>query len=659
MPPDQWKFFPYPSFKPNQEQLLSVVYESVRQNSHAVIDGASGLGKTAGSLAGALQACRERDLRILYAARTYKELDRVIEELVAISRCEPVSGISIRGRAEMCINDGVLRLSRDSRTVMELCSDLVESGKCPYYSRLDEDNRAARAMVEEFLGTPVAAFSLISRSKEQGFCPYEMTKLLLPHVDVVALSYAYIFNRQIRDNFMKKLRRPLSQYVLILDEAHNLPETANEYESDQISSVSISSAAEEAERYGKATMKRFSEALLRILNRMEIGERAVNLKSMAEEAASNGRIGESLPIFLEESQAFGEAIKALLLSKGKVPRSHINRLAEFLQRALETSGRSDFVHLAQTAAKNGGSTKMGEFGSGEGANGREAFQRLEIVSLDPRSSTKEVLDSVVSTVSMSGTLENMEAYRQVVGLPENSVKAALPSPFPEGNTLFLACKGVSTLYEKRCAEVYSKMVSRVCEVVRSTPGNSAVFCSSYEVMDGLLGCGLESALPKPLYRESQRTRSTDHDRMLEEFKSMGLRGGGVLLGVMGGRFSEGEDYPGNEMNSVVIVGVPYPKPTAKVDSQIRYYDSVFPGRGKEYGYIMPAMRKASQAAGRPFRNLDDRGVVVFMDYRYATRYLANFLPQWIRGRIRMVEDGAPLDGIICGFYAQPPGLSTA
>jgi DNA excision repair protein ERCC-2 len=653
MPQGQWKYFPYPSFKPNQERLLTVAYEAVKQGSHAVVDGASGLGKTAGSLAGALQACRERDLRILYAARTYKELDRVIEELAAISRLERVSGISIRGRAEMCINDGVLRLSRDSRTVMELCSDLVESGKCPYYSRLDEDSRNTRAMVDEFLVSPVAAFSLISRCRERGLCPYEMTRLLLPQVDVVALSYAYVFNRQIRDNFMKKLRRSLSQYVLILDEAHNLPETANEFESDQISSLSIAAAAEEADRYGKANMKRFSEALIRILGRMEAGEQSVNLKSISEEAASAGRVGETLPIFLEESLTFGESIKALLLSKGKVPRSHINRLSEFLLRAVETSERPDFVHIAQIT-RAGGGLNTGPVEGAVGTGGRDKFQRLEIVSLDPRSSTKEVLGSVVSSISMSGTLENMEAYRQVVGLPENSVKVALPSPFPEENTLFLACKGVSTLYEKRCTEAYSKMVSIICEVVRSTPGNSAIFCSSYEVMDGLLSCGLESALPNPLFREGQKSRSTDHDRMLEEYKSMGVKGGGVLLGVMGGRFSEGEDYPGDEMNSVLIVGVPYPKPTAKVDSQIRYYDTVFPGKGKEYGYIMPAMRKASQAAGRPFRNLDDRGAVVFMDYRYATRYLANFLPMWIRGRIKAVEDGSPLNEIISVFYGGSP-----
>jgi len=636
-----WRYFPYPSFKPNQERLLSVVYESIKNNSHVIIDGASGLGKTVGALAGALQACRERDLRILYTARTYKELDRVIEEMIAINKKEKVSGVSIRGRAEMCVNEAVLRLSRDPRTVMELCSDLIESGKCPYYSNIDDARRIVRGLVDDFLSIPVAAFDLISRSKENELCPYELTKLLLPNVDVVALSYAYLFNRQIRDTFMKKLGRSLSQYVLILDEAHNLPEIANEFESDYLSSSSISFSVSEAENYGKADVRRFSESLLRIVERMGTEEHVVDLKSVAEEAAKDARIGDSASIFLEETHAFGEAIKALLLSKGKLPRSHIHRLGEFFLRAVETSERSDFVHLVQSEAKK----------EANGNEGDRSFFRLEIVSLDPRSSTSEVINSAVSTISMSGTLEDMDAYRAVVGLPESTTTATLPSPFKEDQTLVMACKGLSTLYEKRGAEVYSKMVSKISEVVHSTPGNSGVFCASYEVMGGLLNARLEPSLLKPMFVEKQRARSTEQDRLLEEFKSMGLKGGAVLLGVMGGRFGEGEDYPGNEMNSVVIVGVPYPKPTAKVNSQIDYYESIFPGKGKEYGYVIPAMRKASQVAGRPFRNLDDRGVVVFMDYRFSTRYLTRFLPAWIRDRLEVVEDrSGSLESAVSAFY---------
>jgi Rad3-related DNA helicase len=41
------------------------------------------------------------------------------------------------------------------------------------------------------------------------------------------------------------------------------------------------------------------------------------------------------------------------------------------------------------------------------------------------------------------------------------------------------------------------------------------------------------------------------------------------------------------------------------------------------------MKKASQCAGRPIRTLDDKGAIVFLDYRYASGYCKSFLPSWV------------------------------
>jgi len=105
------------------------------------------------------------------------------------------------------------------------------------------------------------------------------------------------------------------------------------------------------------------------------------------------------------------------------------------------------------------------------------------------------------------------------------------------------------------------------------------------------------------------------------------------------------------MNSVIVVGVPYAEPTPRVKAQIEYYEKRFPQRGREYGYILPAMKKASQAAGRPIRTLEDRGAIVFLDYRFATSYCRGFLPSWLSNSLKVVPDK---EGIlaeeICGFF---------
>ena len=132
--------------------------------------------------------------------------------------------------------------------------------------------------------------------------------------------------------------------------------------------------------------------------------------------------------------------------------------------------------------------------------------------------------------------------------------------------------------------------------------------------------------------------SKTNEKIVAEFKTYADRGGAVFLGVQGGRTSEGVDFPGDQMNSVIVVGVPYAEPTPRVKAQIDYYEKRFPKLGREYGYILPAMKKASQAAGRPIRTLEDRGAIVFMDYRFATNYCRSFLPAWVNNGLKTLPD---------------------
>jgi len=186
--------------------------------------------------------------------------------------------------------------------------------------------------------------------------------------------------------------------------------------------------------------------------------------------------------------------------------------------------------------------------------------------------------------------------------------------------------------------MYQKMIDRINEVVNSTPTNTGVFAASFEVLNSLLSEGLENFLLKPVFHERRGMTSKANEKMVQDFKVCGDKGGAVFLGVQGGRTSEGVDFPGNQMNSVIVVGVPYAEPTPRVKAQIDYYEQCFPRLGREYGYILPAMKKASQAAGRPIRTLEDRGAIVFLDYRFSTAYCKSFLPSWITNGMKVLPD---------------------
>jgi DNA excision repair protein ERCC-2 len=137
--------------------------------------------------------------------------------------------------------------------------------------------------------------------------------------------------------------------------------------------------------------------------------------------------------------------------------------------------------------------------------------------------------------------------------------------------------------------------------------------------------------------------SKDNENMVEESKACSRHGGAMFLGAQGGRTSEGVNFPGDKMNSVVIVGVPYAEPTPKVKAQIDCFERCFPKRGRKHGYVIPSMKKASQVAGRPIRTLEDRGAMFFLDFRFSLPYSRQFFPSWIRDNMRNVAEPQGID----------------
>ena len=87
-----------------------------------------------------------------------------------------------------------------------------------------------------------------------------------------------------------------------------------------------------------------------------------------------------------------------------------------------------------------------------------------------------------------------------------------------------------------------------------------------------------------------------------------------MFSVIGGRISEGMDFPAEELEIAVIVGIPYPKPTARQRGLQQYYEVKF-RKGWEYTVEAPTARKILQSIGRLIRDENDRGVAVILDRR--------------------------------------------
>jgi len=629
LPKDVAKFFPYAEVRPHQDKFINKLSEAIGEGCSVLIEGSNGLGKTISALSACLPYALDRNLKILYVARTHRQHERVIEELREISKKQHVSGISVSGRLDMCLHPLVIRHALDARSAMEVCELLKARDRCPYYKNTDKKEDEYFEIQEQVSSQAYKASEIQKMCRSRSLCPYEVVKMVLPEVKVVALSYLYVFDPAIRGPFLKNLNRPMNKILLIVDEAHNLPDTAIEIASSTLSLFTMKQAEIEAKKFDYKEIASFSKIF-----REEIEEEAEKVKKeilvepefLIELVQEKTEI-DNPPTFFEHLNEVGRLIRREQLANGKYPRSFINAMGEFLSRWIETVNDLAFARtISKYVSRQGGLTA-----------------RLEITALDPSKVTAPVFSAVNSSIVMSGTLQPLEAYATITGLPEKTFKSVVPSPFPKEHILPLICRGVTTAMEQRTPEMYKKIIKRIQEVVENTPANVGVFTPSFEVLQALVNAGIEKAVDKPVFCERRGMSSRENEKMVAEFKALARNGGGILLGVQGGRSSEGVDYPGDQMNAVAIVGVPYAEPTPKVKEQIRYFDIRFPGLGREYGYVLPAMKKASQAAGRPVRTLEDRGAMVFLDYRFATSYCQRFLPAWIKNNLIVLPDE---DGVV-------------
>jgi len=164
-----------------------------------------------------------------------------------------------------------------------------------------------------------------------------------------------------------------------------------------------------------------------------------------------------------------------------------------------------------------------------------------------------------------------------------------------------------------------------------------VFAPSYNVLNPIFEMVTKRVSGRHIVTEAP---GLSNEQTADLFNSFRSRDDSVLFGVQGGRFSEGEDFEGGLMGSIAVVGMSLPPPTPMLYAE---YSSL-----KQHGEtdshmmlsLLPALRKAFQAAGRHVRSPGKRGLVFFFDERFGTRQNQELMPSWLRHDI-LVGDLSP------------------
>ncbi|MFX1399657.1 MAG: helicase C-terminal domain-containing protein [Promethearchaeota archaeon] len=635
-------FFPYEKFRQQQENIIKKIEKASKSRKIILLSAPNGTGKTIIALSALLPLTYEKNLKIIYLCRTHAQNSRIIKELTKISKLlensklkNKVNGLSIRGRNEMCLNKILLQLKLNPREAMSVCSDLRINGNCTHYNNLirkKDQVENPRLIALELVSKPVDAEELIEFCKQKVFCPYYLSKFLLSEMNLVICNYQWLFNPFIRTNFLNFVGKELQDSIVVIDECHNLIDVATEINSEHISPYLLRLCLRDLELFSSPiSLQNFVNFTLSHLEEKskELKKNEVEIKPELFLQHVIDSLGLSslkeLENLLKDLNDFGTSIHEQRIANGEFSRNHIGSLAEFWIKLFHTYLLPSFFLCYSLREIKG---KKSVF--------------LENVALDPRDISIPILKESFSCLNLSGTV-NPFVYTNLIGFKESGKKyegIIADSPFSKNNIRALIIEGVDTRKVNRTSQMYKKMIMKIDEILCCTPANIGIFCASYKVLKGLISNGIEEIARKnnkKLFIEESGLSASENLLLVSNYKAMARNANGaVLLGVCGGRNSEGEDYPGDYMNSVVIAGFPYHLPSPRVDAKITYYDKVFNKQGWNFAYLYPAIQRANQASGRPIRKLTDKGAIIFMDQRFKTKY--NWIPNWLREELETVPD---------------------
>ena len=226
-------------------------------------------------------------------------------------------------------------------------------------------------------------------------------------------------------------------------------------------------------------------------------------------------------------------------------------------------------------------------------------------------------------VLFSATLSPPEFHLNVLGLPPESRRIDVQSPFKAEQLSVRIVRSISTRWRDRSASI-QPIVRLMRAQYEALPGNYLAFFSSFDYLQQV-AAQFEAQHPHiATWRQERGMSEGERNAFLERFSPDGQ---GIGFAVLGGAFGEGIDLPGTRLIGAFIATLGMPQVSGINEEMQRRMEARF-GAGYEYTYLYPGLQKVVQAAGRVIRTTQDRGVVFMMDGRFAQHNVRQLLPRW-------------------------------
>ncbi|MFW6141551.1 MAG: helicase C-terminal domain-containing protein [Candidatus Saliniplasma sp.] len=564
--------FPFQKVREGQKQFMKDSEEAFSEGDVLLAHAPTGIGKTAAVLTSAIKS-RNEDQKIFFLTSKQSQHRIAIDTIKSIS--SSIYALDIIAKQHMCPREE----SKLPYPVFErFCR---EKGKqyCNLY------NKDMKNVVEQLRKGTKHVDSIVSKCSSRSVCPHKAALEAGKTADIIVCDYNYIFS-DIREQIMEQLGLALENCIIIVDEAHNLPDRVRSHLEESLSL----NVLQEAYQLMSSTNPSLASCFKRLafeFNKLDIQEQPIEkrfLDKMIDNALKSG---------LGQYQHFEDFLKELESAAGALIEKDSAATAPWTIFSFLSKWDNEGPEIYRAYYPSPPTFKVG--------------------LLDPSMLTKDIFREIPSAVLMSGTLYPGEMYADLLGINDPIIKE-YRSPFPEENRKIVSVENLTTSYKERDLQMYQAYANSISDVVNTVDGNIATFFPSYHLMEKVYNRLEMVHLDKNILIEDKRFSKRQKENLVDRLKRSDNN---VLLGVQGGSLSEGVDYNDNILSVVIIAGIPFPPPSIELNSLQKYYSRKFGAqKGYDYTRIYPALNRVLQAAGRCIRSKNDKGLIVLMDKRF-------------------------------------------
>jgi DNA excision repair protein ERCC-2 len=565
--------WPYPDQRPLQAEMEEAVTSAITGKRHLLLEAPTGSGKTAPILLTAYRECVRNRWRLAYAtSRISQQADRVAFIETAIP--EPARGRVLLLGSQERIGAAPPGERREGDI------DLFEAPEW-FRSRLDDPR-------------PITPSEVIELAAEHEIDPGTVQVAFAREADVLIGDINMFFGRGRRYPGWfdpSKYARPT---VLLVDEAHNLPDRVRNQLAGRLKMSEIADVADHADFESQP----WADELVGVLNNLaeELGKR---VEDLAEREISHERIDP-------DDQDFLPALQRLMVLGPTM-------LAAGVSHEMRAKLRAMLNACSAAADPKAFAAYL------EASNGTVHWELMDTAAV-----LRSVWTSCRSAVLFSATLSPLALTMKTAGLPpEHTDRLSLVTPVDPSHRLMIRYTGLRTTYRQR-----EETLPTLCEILvnasRQTDGAWLVFFPSrayleqaraqlsyHPVSVTVLQAGLTSAMLRFLDRES---------------------GPRLHLAVLGGKYAEGFDPPKGLYAGAAVVSLGIPPPNAR-DELL----TLFEAQEEETvisPYLVQGVRKVRQAGGRLFRSPDQAGLLLLIDHRFEQPAVEEMLgDDWLSSEI--------------------------